>query len=118
MNRADRRREKREIEAPKPPKPQNFMTEDEFVRITKEYNRKLDANAQKVRQVTKEIVTETLLAALLTHLHYESGFGRKRLQRIVDGVNLQISLANDRIIETDELVQVGEQIRLRYKIDI
>jgi hypothetical protein len=115
MNRAERRREKREAEAPKP---QKFMTEDEFVRIRTEYDRRIKATETKVKEVTKQIVTESLLSALLIVMRHEFGFGKVRLQRLSDALRTQLDLVSDGIIGHDELVGLGEEIRDKLKLII
>lgn len=112
-NRAERRRENRQEEKQKV-KSQKFMSEEEFVRITKHYQERLE----KTKDTTKQIVTDSLLSALLIELKYNLRFGAKRIQRVVNGIQLQLDLIHDKIIEHDELIEVAEDIIKQYKLDI
>lgn len=113
MNRAERRRQKvAEVKAEV--KTERFMSEEEFVRITKHYQERLE----KTKNATKQIVTDSLLSALLIDLKYNWGFGGKRIQRLVDGIHIQLDLIHDKIVEHEELLDVAEGIIQRYKLDI
>jgi hypothetical protein len=112
-NRAERRRQK-VAEVKGEVKTQRFMTEEEFVKTVKYYQAKLE----KTKDATKQIVTDSLLSALLIELKYNWGFGGKRIQRIVEGIHVQLDLIHDKIIEHDELIEVAEDIIQKYKLDI
>jgi hypothetical protein len=112
-NRAERRRQKvAEVKAEV--KTQRFMTEEEFLRITKHYQERLE----KTKDATKQIVTDSLLSALLIELKHEWGFGAKRLQRLVDGIHRQLDAIHDKIVEHDELIETAEDIIQKYKLNI
>lgn len=113
MNRAERRRQK-VSEVKTDVKTQRFMTEDEFVRITKHYQERME----KVKDNTKQIVTDSLLSALLIELKYTWGFGGKRIQRLVDGIHIQLDLIHDKIIEHDEVIETASEIIEKYKLNI
>jgi hypothetical protein len=116
MNRAERRRQK--IKAESPIKTEKFMTEEEFIRIRNEYDRRLKANEQRIKEITKQIVTESILSGLLIALNHDFGFGKKRLQRLSDALRTQLDLVSNGTIEHDELISLGEEIRIKYKLNI
>lgn len=109
MTRAERRRQERENQKDNA---QITITKKQYDELIERYNRQL----QRTKEITKEIITESLLAALLVHLKYETGFGKKRLQRVTDGINLQLNLVADKIITHDELIAVAEEIREKTKL--
>lgn len=112
-NRAERRRQKA-AEVKTEVKTERFMSEEEFVRITKHYQERL----AKTKDATKQIVTDSLLGSVLVELKYNWGFGGKRMQRLVDGINIQLNLIYDKIIEHEELLDVAEEIIEKHKLNI
>jgi hypothetical protein len=71
---------------------------------------------EATKQATKEIVTESLLSALIISLKYEFGFGRKRMQKVTDEINNQLNLIHDKIVEHEDMIKLAEEIRDKLKL--
>lgn len=111
MNRAERKRQERLDEKGNA---SYTISRNNYEKLIQNHK----ANLEMTRQKTKEIVTESLLSAIIIVMKYELGFGKKRMQRFADNLNIQLNLIADKDIDHQDLVSLAEEIRDKMQLKI
>lgn len=98
MNRAARRRKQREAD-----KSPTYNVNQSQVKtlVAKE----LEQQIEEVEQLAISMTTAGVTAAFIIALHDEYGFGIKRIEKILDNINLQFEAIEDNYITVEDMIQ-------------